>query len=45
MNNGKSELPNYVITTRCNSAKAANRKTRTTKLRNSRAIEHRTVRS
>ena len=45
MNSGKSELLNYVITTRCNSAKAANRKTRTTKLWNSETIEHRTVRS
>lgn len=45
MNNGKSELQNYVITTSCNSVKAANRKMRTTKLQNSRTIEHRTVRS
>lgn len=45
MNNGKSELQNYVIKTRCNSAIAANRKSRTTKLRNSGTTKHRTVRS
>lgn len=39
MDNGKSELQNYVLTIRCNNAKAANRKMRTTKLRNSRTID------